>query len=141
MSDNAFSPDERAAVYRAIAERRDMRHFSGGTVAPQLLSRLLEAAHQAPSVGLMQPWRFIRITDDALRGKIHALVDEERANTADALGARGDEFLALKVEGILDCAELFVIALGENRIEGRQLTGGVLAIAGSLYQLGQHAEH
>lgn len=63
----------------------------------------------------MQPWRFIRITDDALRNKIHALVDEERANTADALGARGDEFLALKVEGILDCAELFVIALGENR--------------------------
>ncbi|WP_243433151.1 nitroreductase family protein, partial [Pseudomonas sp. 71_D] len=42
----------------AIAERRDMRHFTGGSVEPQLLRRLLEAAHQAPSVGLMQPWRF-----------------------------------------------------------------------------------
>ena len=73
MSDNAFSPQERAAVYRAIAERRDMRHFSGGSVAPELLSRLLEAAHQAPSVGLMQPWRFIRITDRELRGKIQGL--------------------------------------------------------------------
>ena len=59
--DNAFSEVERAAVYRAIAERRDMRHFAGGSVAPELLARLLAAAHCAPSVGLMQPWRFIRI--------------------------------------------------------------------------------
>ncbi|PYD03867.1 hypothetical protein DND90_04585 [Pseudomonas syringae pv. maculicola] len=48
MTEHAFSAEERAAVYRAIAERRDMRHFSGGTVAPELLARLLEAAHQAP---------------------------------------------------------------------------------------------
>jgi 5,6-dimethylbenzimidazole synthase len=116
VSEHAFSSDERRAVYRAIAERRDMRQFvPGSTVAPEVLGRLLQAAHAAPSVGLMQPWRFIRITDDALRKKIHALVDEERINTADALGSRGDEFLALKVEGILDCAELFVVALGENR--------------------------
>jgi len=74
MTDNAFSEAERAAVYRAIAERRDMRHFSGGTVEPELLRRLLEAAHQAPSVGLMQPWRFIRISDRALRSKIQKLV-------------------------------------------------------------------
>mgnify|MGYP006200358433 CR=1 FL=1 len=50
MSDQAFSDAERAAVYRAIGERRDMRHFSGGDVAPELLQRLLQAAHQAPSV-------------------------------------------------------------------------------------------
>src|SRR3546814_12062996 len=57
MTDNAFPQAERDAIYRAIAERRDMRHFTGGTVEPALLRRLLEAAHQAPSVGLMQPWR------------------------------------------------------------------------------------
>lgn len=93
-----------------------MRRFIPNSSVPDdVLGRLLAAAHAAPSVGLMQPWRFIRITDDALRRKIHALVDEERLHTADALGSRGDEFLALKVEGILDCAELFVVALGENR--------------------------
>lgn len=48
-SSHAFSATERAAVYRAIAERRDMRHFSGGSVAPELLARLLEAAHQRPA--------------------------------------------------------------------------------------------
>lgn len=115
MSEHAFSPAERAAVYRAIAERRDMRHFSGGEVAPELLARLLEAAHQAPSVGLMQPWRFIRITRPALRESIHGLVEEERVRTAEALGERSDEFMRLKVEGIRDCAELLVVALMEGR--------------------------
>jgi 5,6-dimethylbenzimidazole synthase len=93
-----------------------MRQFvPGSTVSDDVLSRLLHAAHAAPSVGLMQPWRFIRITDDTLRSRIHALVDEERINTADALGPRAQEFLALKVEGIKECAELFVVALGEGR--------------------------
>ncbi|HUE93981.1 5,6-dimethylbenzimidazole synthase [Pseudomonas sp.] len=115
MNEQAFSPEERAAVYRAIAERRDMRHFSGGEVAPEVLARLLEAAHQAPSVGLMQPWRFIRISRPALREAIYGLVDEERVRTAEALGERSDEFMQLKVEGIRDCAELLVVALMDGR--------------------------
>ena len=115
MTDNAFPQADRDAVYRAIAERRDMRHFSGGVVAPELLHRLLQAAHQAPSVGLMQPWRFIRITDRPLRGKIQALVEEERVRTAEALGERSDEFMTLKVEGIQDCAEVLVAALMDDR--------------------------
>ena len=47
--------------------------------------------------------------------RFHALVDEERLRTAEALGPRGDEFLSLKVEGILECAELFVVALRDGR--------------------------
>lgn len=116
MTDHAFSADERAAIYRAIAERRDMRRFTPGTSVPQdVLIRLLQAAHAAPSVGLMQPWRFIRITDAALRRAMHDLVDEERKRTAEALGTRGDEFLELKVEGITECAELLVVALRDDR--------------------------
>lgn len=116
VTGEAFSPQERRAVYRVIYERRDMRRFVPGAVVDEaVLARLLQAAHAAPSVGLMQPWRFIRITDAALRRRIHALVDEERPRTAAALGERADEFLALKVEGILECAELFVVALGDGR--------------------------
>ena len=116
MIEHAFSATERKAVYRAIAERRDMRRFVPDAEVPEdVLARLLQAAHAAPSVGLMQPWRFIRITDAGLRSRIHALVDEERLRTAEALGPRGDEFLALKVEGILECAELFVVALSDGR--------------------------
>ena len=116
MSEAAFSDTERNAVYRVIGERRDMRRFVPDVpVAPEVLARLLAAAHAAPSVGLMQPWRFIRITDDELRRDIHRLVDAGRAKTAHALGERESEFLALKVEGVLDCAELFVVALCEHR--------------------------
>lgn len=111
----AFSPVEQQGVYRAIHERRDMRHFCGGSVAPEVLRRLLEAAHHAPSVGFMQPWRFVRITDVALRAPLHALVEQERILTAQALGQRQEEFMRLKVQGVLDAAELLVVALADGR--------------------------
>lgn len=103
------------AVYRAIAERRDMRHFSNEPVDEQTLWRLLSAAHRAPSVGLMQPWRLIRISDHALRVRIHELVEREREATAAALGERSDEFMRLKVQGVLDCGEVLVAALANGR--------------------------
>jgi 5,6-dimethylbenzimidazole synthase len=113
MSD--FTDADKAAIYRVIAERRDMRHFLPDPVSPELLARLLQAAHLAPSVGYMQPWRFIRIADPALRMQIHGMVEAERIATASALGEREDEFMRLKVEGILDCGELLVVALANER--------------------------
>lgn len=112
---HTFSAAEQRGVYRAIHGRRDMRHFSGGSVAPEVLRRLLEAAHHAPSVGFMQPWRFVRITDAALRAPLHALVEQERVLTAQALGQRQEEFMRLKVQGVLDAAELLVVALPDGR--------------------------
>ena len=111
----AYGAQERAAIYRAIDERRDMRHFAGGSVAPEVLQRLLTAAHHAPSVGFMQPWRFIRVRSRALREQLHACVEVERQRTADALGERRDGFLQLKVEGLLDAAEVFAVALADGR--------------------------
>jgi 5,6-dimethylbenzimidazole synthase len=68
----------------------------------------------------MQPWRFIRISDQPLRQAIHKLVDEERIKTARAIGelentARMAEFLRLKVEGILECGELLIASLCDKR--------------------------
>lgn len=112
---HAFPETDIAAVYRAIAERRDIRHFRPGAVDPAVLQRLLWAAHRAPSVGYMQPWRMIRISDGELRRAIHALVEEERVATARALGEREQEFMRLKVEGVLEAGELWVVALAEGR--------------------------
>ena len=103
------------AVYRVIAERRDVRHFVPGAIDEDLLMRLLAAAHQAPSVGLMQPWRFIRIQSPELREQMYRLVDEERRDTGAALGDRNEEFMRLKVEGIRDCGEVLVAALMDHR--------------------------
>ncbi len=110
-----FSEQEQRTLYRIIAARRDMRHFVPGTqVDEATLERLLTAAHQAPSVGLMQPWRFIRVRDGALRTQIAALVDTERDATASVLRERAAEFLRLKVEGIRECAELLVVAVAPD---------------------------
>lgn len=92
-----------------------MRHFLAEPVASEVLTNILRAGHQAGSVGLMQPWRFIRITDKQLRTQIHAMVDKERRLTAQALQQRHDEFMKLKVEGILECGELLVVALPDRR--------------------------
>lgn len=115
MNDHAFSAPERQAVYRAIYERRDMRHFNGGEVAPELLRRLLMAAHHGPSVGFMQPWRFIRVSAPALRQQLHAVVEVERIRTAQAMGEREDDFMQLKVQGLLDAAELLAVVLPDGR--------------------------
>lgn len=111
----SYSKEEKSAIYRAMAERRDMRHFNGKPVDEDILLRLFHAAHMAPSVGLMQPWRFIRITDANIRESVHALVDEERQKTAALLGDRKAEFLKLKVEGVQQCSELVIAALPDGR--------------------------
>jgi 5,6-dimethylbenzimidazole synthase len=115
MVDSSFTEQEKATIYRLIGMRRDMRHFLPDPLDATLLQRLLGAAHMAPSVGLMQPWRFIRIKDRALRETIHALVEAERVHTAKALGEREDEFMRLKVQGILECGEVMVAALSPGR--------------------------
>lgn len=117
MSNNpfAFNDAEITGVYRAIHQRRDMRHFKPGKIDAEILHKLLDAAHHAPSVGLMQPWRFIRITSEAVRQGMYDLVQEERMQTAHALGERESEFLRLKVEGIKQCGELLVAGLCDHR--------------------------
>jgi 5,6-dimethylbenzimidazole synthase len=114
-NNNAYKQADIDTVYRVIAERRDMRHFCGGEVPHDTLMKLLGAAHLAPSVGLMQPWRFIRIQNPELRNALYNTVQEERIKTAHALNEREDEFMRLKVEGVKDCAELIVVALMDQR--------------------------
>lgn len=104
-----------AAVYQAIHGRRDIREFVPGSLPEGVLERLFQAAHAAPSVGYMQPWRMIRVTDPALRESVAGIVEQERQRTAAALPSRKDEFLKLKVEGLRSCAEVVVVALMDGR--------------------------
>jgi 5,6-dimethylbenzimidazole synthase len=126
-----FSEQARDALYRVVQARRDMRHFlPGATVDEAVLHRMLEAAHRAPSVGLMQPWRFIRIADTGLRQRIFELVDKERLATAQALPGRDTEFMRLKVEGIRECAELLAVVLApdDGTVFGRRTMPGEMAL-------------
>lgn len=123
MNPHRYSDAEIAALWRALQERRDMRHFRPDPLPEGCLDRLFDAAHLAPSVGFMQPWRFLHIRDRVRRDALHALVEAERMRTADALPSRRDEFLQVKIEGIRDCAEVVVVALmpgREKHIVGRR---------------------
>ena len=74
-----FSDDEKRGLYRAIYERRDVRsHFLPDPVPDDVLARILDAAHHAPSVGFMQPWDFIVIRDPSVRNEVRE--NFERAN-------------------------------------------------------------
>ncbi|MDQ6990924.1 MAG: 5,6-dimethylbenzimidazole synthase [Mariprofundaceae bacterium] len=117
-----FSQHERDVIYQVIHARRDMRHFADGEVSDEVLSRILEAAHAAPSVGYMQPWRFVRIKKDELREALIALVEEEKDKTANQMDERKAEFMRLKIEGIRDCAELIAVVLApdDGTIFGRR---------------------
>lgn len=100
MSDQ-FSPAERAIFYRIVESRRDVRAFRSDPVPDDLLFRILNAAHRAPSVGFMQPWNFIVIRDRATRVAIKAVFLRENARAAAKY--RGDQaalYRSLKLEGI-----------------------------------------
>ena len=119
----AFSEIERAAVYRVIAERRDVRRgFSDRPLPDELLQRLLAAAHCAPSVGLMQPSRFIVIRDVAKRRAVHDIFTEANARAAAIYeGAQRDQYAALKLEGILEAPQNLCIVCDTQNERGHKL--------------------
>lgn len=101
---NAFSETERRGVYRAIHERRDVRsQFLPDRIPPDVLARLLEAAHHAPSVGFMQPWDFIVIESRAVREAVLATFEKENQKAAERFeGERKEHYRSLKLQGILE---------------------------------------
>ncbi len=118
-----FSAAERSALYRAIALRRDVRaEFVADPVPDDVLMRVLLAAHQAPSVGLSQPWRFIVIRDPATRGAVHDAFT--RANGDAALGydaATADSYRALRLSGILEAPVNLCVTCTDTPSRGRGL--------------------
>lgn len=97
-----YPDDQREVVHRVIAERRDVRRFRPDEVPDSILERVLAAAHSAPSVGLMQPWRLIVIRDLATRTAVRRLAQRERLRQAERFDARAREFLDKKIEGVVE---------------------------------------
>lgn len=103
MSSGDFSERERDAVYRAIYERRDVRNYRPDPVPEPVLTRILRAAHQAPSVGFMQPWNFVLLRDRALRQRVYDHFTAVNARAAEVWkDERRRSYQALKLQGILD---------------------------------------
>jgi len=104
VESHAFSESERHAIYRAIGARRDVRRgFMPAPVPEDLLTRILAAAHSAPSVGLMQPWRFIVVRSHAVRTEVHAAFQQANQHAMEMYkDDRREQYASLKLEGILE---------------------------------------
>ncbi len=120
---NSFSGAEKDAVYRAIRERRDVRSgFQPEPLAESLLHRLLCAAHQAPSVGLMQPWHFILIQQPATRQAVHDLFLEAKGAASRIYhGAAAEAYDSLKLAGILEAPHNLCVVCDETASRGQGL--------------------
>ena len=118
-----FDESERRAVYRAIRERRDVRRgFLPEPIPDELLNRLLEAAHNAPSVGMMQPWRFIVIRDFAVRQAIHEIFLDANQQARDSYeGEQQKNYAGMKLEGILEAPQNLCIVCDSQSSQGHQL--------------------
>lgn len=114
---NDFNDSERAAVYKAISLRRDIRRQFEATPIPQnVLVRILSAAHRAGSVGFMQPWDFIVIEDRKTRQAVFDSFERERYRAAEFYDSERKElFLSLKLEGILESALNLCVTCDRSR--------------------------
>jgi 5,6-dimethylbenzimidazole synthase len=118
-----FSDEQRHGVYRAIYERRDIRtRFVPEPLPDEVLSRILDAAHHAPSVGLMQPWEFIVIADAGVRGGVREAFDAANRRAADAyVGERRDLYDRLKLEAIVESAVNVCVTCDPTIVRGHGL--------------------
>ncbi len=101
---NDFTNDEKNGFYKAIYSRRDVRsRFTSKSINDEILTRILNAAHHAPSVGFSQPWNFILIKNEKTKMKIKESFDEERKRSSQFVDEpKRSQYLSFKLEGILD---------------------------------------
>jgi len=117
-----YDEAEREVVHRVIAERRDVRRFRPDEVPDDVLQRVLAAAHRAPSVGLMQPWRLIVIRELDTRIAVRRLAQRERLRQAGNFDERTRQFLDQKVEGVVE-APLGVCVCCDHGQPGQEILG------------------
>lgn len=114
---HAFTDAAREAVYQAIFTRRDVRgQFLPTPVPDDVLSRILNAAHHAPSVGFMQPWNFLIVKSDDVKRRVHDAFAIAHAQAADMFESeKRTVYQRLKLEGILESPIGICITCDRNR--------------------------
>jgi len=113
-----FSEEEQRGLYRAIFSRRDIRTFKTDPVPPDVLARIIRAAHHGPSVGFMQPWDFIMVQNVEIREKVKDLFDRERQAASSFFDEpRRSHYLSLKLEGIMESPVNVCVTCDPTRAE------------------------
>ena len=121
--EHRFTEEERRGLYRAIYERRDVRSsFKADEIPDNVLARLLDAAHHAPSVGFMQPWGFIVIRDREVRDTVHEIFERARLAAAQVYNDdRRAVYETLKLAGIREAPINLCVTCDEATVRGHGL--------------------
>lgn len=119
-------------LYDAINRRRDTRaEFTGAPIDDEVLTRLLSAAHAAPSVGMTQPWDYVLVRSAETRAAFHEHVAAEREVYAASLeGERAETFSRIKIEGIRESTLGIVVGYDPTRGGSNPLGRHAIADAG-----------
>ena len=120
---SGFSEEERRGVYRAIYERRDVRsQFLPTPLPDEVLGRILDAAHHAPSVGFMQPWDFLVLRDAAVRQTVYRNFEDANRRAAEVYqGEQRKLYDTLKLAGILEASVNVCVTCDHARPKGNGL--------------------
>ncbi|MDR7317114.1 5,6-dimethylbenzimidazole synthase [Brevibacillus nitrificans] len=112
-----LTEEEKIGLYKAISNRRDIRSFRSDPIESEKLTMILSAAHHAPSVGFMQPWNFILVTEDSLKRELADSADKERRALAIHYEGTGREsaFLELKIQGIKEAPVTICVTCDPTR--------------------------
>ena len=129
----AFDPAERDAFYAAVQGRRDIRRFRPDDIEPEVLDRILGAAHAAPSVGHSQPWRFVVVRSTATRDRAALMADREWHRQAGAFAERaGRQMLDLQLHGIRD-APVGIVVCCDRRAAAQGVLGRATFVDADLW--------
>ena len=122
MGGAGFSTAFHADLERLMRLRRDVRRFRPDPVDPALLEACLATFPLAPSVGLSQPWRLVRVESAAARAAAQA--NFESCNAAALAGYSGEKakaYARLKLSGMNDAPVQLAIFCDEATDKGAGL--------------------
>ena len=107
--------------------RRDVRRFKTEPVPERVLQRALAAFKSAPSVGLSEPWRIVRI--NSTRARTAALTNFEAANHRALSGYTGEQaakYASLKLSGMREAPIQLAVYCDDETAKGAGLGAGTM---------------
>ncbi|WP_170754993.1 5,6-dimethylbenzimidazole synthase [Ruegeria lacuscaerulensis] len=122
MRDQTFTDDFRAQFDLLLRLRRDVRRFRTDAIDEAVLTRCLDAFRLAPSVGLSEPWRVIRVESQAARDA--ALRNFQTANAQALEGYSGEKaqlYSRLKLSGMQEAPVQLAVFCDDATDKGQGL--------------------
>lgn len=120
---HSLLPEEASAIFEMmVRQRRDVRHFRTDPLHDDDLAYLLEMANSAPSVGLSQPWRFVRILSATLRERLACHVDAQKTQAGSQyVGEQKKLYGRLKLHGLREAPVILAAFCEESTDKGQKL--------------------